>query len=158
MLVRFPDCHGSVEEPHYLQVDSTKHYQKFENLNFYHLRSAEPEPHHGYYGYGGYRGYAGYRGLYGRRKRWVKISKRQIHHDIKTTLKHDQHHLGQGCRRPSWAGGRTNASAGGRCSLWILRLWSALCWWWLWCWWCWSWILRLWFFTKSICLISLATV
>ena len=91
------------------------------NLNFYHGRSAEPEPHHGYYGYGGYRGYAGHRGWYGRRKRWVKISKRQNHHDIKTTLKHhldiniilkhlhdiktilkhDQHDLGQGCRRPS---------------------------------------------------------
>ena len=38
-----------------------------------HLRSAEPEPHHGYYGYGGYGGYAGYRGWYGRRKRWVEI-------------------------------------------------------------------------------------
>ena len=36
-----------------------------------HPRSAEPEPHHGYYGFGGYRGLYGYRGWYGRKKRFV---------------------------------------------------------------------------------------
>ena len=45
-----------------------------------HLRSAEPEPHHGYYGYGGYRGgYAGYGGWYGRKKRWVGSSAGLLH-------------------------------------------------------------------------------
>merc|ERR1711997_1292554 len=37
--------------------------------HYYGKRSAEPEPHHGYYGYGGYRGLYGYRGWYGRKKR-----------------------------------------------------------------------------------------